>query len=71
MELKWLEDFLSVADTRSFSKSAEERHTPQSTLSRRIKLLEEWLGVAVNDRSSFPVRPHERAGVAGGHRLHL
>ena len=55
MELKWLEDFLSLADTRSFSKSAEERHATQSTLSRRIKLLEEWLGLAVIDRSSFPV----------------
>ena len=55
MELKWLEDFLSLASTRSFSKAAEERHTTQSTLSRRIQALEEWLGVSLVDRSSYPV----------------
>jgi LysR family transcriptional regulator, hypochlorite-specific transcription factor HypT len=55
MDLNWLEDFLSLAGTRSFSKAAEERHTTQSTLSRRIKSLEDWLGVALVDRSSYPV----------------
>lgn len=55
MELKWLEDFLSLASTRSFSKAAEERHTTQSTLSRRIQALENWLGVSLVDRSSYPV----------------
>ena len=26
MESKWLEDFISLAETRSFSRSAEQRH---------------------------------------------
>ena len=55
MDLKWLEDFLSLASTGSFSKAAKERHTTQSTLSRRIQALESWLGVPVIDRSSYPV----------------
>lgn len=56
METKWLEDFLSVARTGSFSLSAAERHITQSAFSRRIKSLEQWVGVALIDRSSYPTR---------------
>lgn len=56
MEAKWLEDFLSVARTGSFSLSAAERHVTQSAFSRRIKALEQWVGVALIDRSSYPTR---------------
>jgi len=56
MEAKWLEDFLSVARTGSFSQSAIERHVTQSAFSRRIKALEQWVGVALIDRSSYPTR---------------
>jgi DNA-binding transcriptional LysR family regulator len=56
MEAKWLEDFLSVARTGSFSLSAAERHITQSAFSRRIKSLEQWVGVALIDRSSYPTR---------------
>jgi DNA-binding transcriptional LysR family regulator len=54
VELKWIEDFISVARTRSFSRSAEERHVTQSAFSRRIQALETWLGVALIDRSTYP-----------------
>ncbi|MGY3235376.1 MULTISPECIES: LysR family transcriptional regulator [unclassified Bradyrhizobium] len=54
MELKWLEDFLSLARTRSFSRAADERHVTQSAFSRRIQALELWLGVSLVDRSSYP-----------------
>ena len=54
MELKWLEDFVSLARTRSFSRSAEERHVTQSAFSRRIQALETWLGVPLIDRSTYP-----------------
>jgi len=40
VELKWLEDFISLARTRNFSRSAEERHVTQSAFSRRIQALE-------------------------------
>lgn len=56
MEAKWLEDFLSVARTGSFSVSAAERHITQSAFSRRIKSLEQWVGVPLIDRSTYPTR---------------
>ncbi|HXQ40880.1 MAG TPA: LysR family transcriptional regulator, partial [Candidatus Udaeobacter sp.] len=52
MELKWLEDFLSLAETRNFSRSAELRFTTQPAFSRRIKALEEWVGATLFDRSA-------------------
>lgn len=55
MELKWLEDFLCLARTHSFSAAAEERNITQSAFSRRIKALEKWLGAPLIDRSTYPV----------------
>ena len=40
METKWLEDFVSLAETRSFSRSAQLRHVTQPAFSRRIQALE-------------------------------
>jgi DNA-binding transcriptional LysR family regulator len=54
MDIKWLEDFVSLARTRSFSRSAEERHVTQSAFSRRIQALETWLGASLVDRSCYP-----------------
>ena len=42
METKWLEDFVSLAETRSFSRSAQLRHVTQPAFSRRIQSLEAW-----------------------------
>lgn len=56
MEIKWLEDFLSLADTRSFSRAAADRHITQSAFSRRIMALEEWLNAELVDRSVQPAR---------------
>lgn len=55
MEVKWLEDFLSLAATRSFSRSAEARRVTQSAFSRRIRSLEVWLGTELLDRSTYPI----------------
>ena len=54
MDLKWLEDFVSLAETRSFSRSAEERHVTQPAFSRRIQALEMWLGAPLIDRTTYP-----------------
>ena len=54
MELKWLEDFLSLAQTGSFSRSAEARYVTQPAFSRRIRALELWLGAPLIDRSTYP-----------------
>lgn len=55
MDFKWLEDFLTLAETRSFSRSAELRGVTQSAFSRRIRALEEWLGTDLLSRDSYPV----------------
>jgi len=54
MELKWLEDFVSLANTRNFSKSAKQRNVTQPAFSRRIRALENWLGTSLIDRSTYP-----------------
>lgn len=56
MDFKLIEDFLSLARTKSFSKSAQERHITQSGFSRRIKALENWLGTQLVDRSTYPTK---------------
>lgn len=56
MDLKWLEDFVSLAETRSFSRSAELRHVTQPAFSRRIQALEAWVGTELIDRSVYPTR---------------
>ena len=56
METKWLEDFVSLAETRSFSRSAQLRHVTQPAFARRIQTLEAWAGTDLVDRSSYPTR---------------
>ena len=56
VETKWLEDFVSLAETRSFSRSAQLRHVTQPAFSRRIQALEAWTGIDLVDRSSYPTR---------------
>lgn len=56
MDTKWLEDFISLAETGSFSRSAEMRHVTQPAFSRRIQSLESWLGTDLIDRTSYPTR---------------
>jgi LysR family transcriptional regulator, hypochlorite-specific transcription factor HypT len=56
VETKWLEDFVSLAETRSFSRSAQLRHVTQPAFSRRIQSLEAWAGTDLVDRTSYPTR---------------
>jgi LysR family transcriptional regulator, hypochlorite-specific transcription factor HypT len=56
VETKWFEDFVSLAETRSFSRSAQLRHVTQPAFSRRIQSLEAWAGIDLVDRSSYPTR---------------
>ncbi|OBX36428.1 HTH-type transcriptional regulator YjiE [Halomonas elongata] len=55
LETKWLEDFVALANTRSFSGSARQRHVTQPAFSRRIRSLEQAVGVTLVDRSTTPV----------------
>ncbi|MDE1148180.1 MAG: LysR family transcriptional regulator [Azospirillaceae bacterium] len=45
MELDWLKDFLALADCRNFSRAADLRNVTQPAFSRRIRALEDWVGV--------------------------
>ncbi len=55
MEMSWLEDFLTLAVTRNFSRAAELRNVTQPAFSRRIRNLEYWVGAVLIDRSLFPI----------------
>lgn len=55
LETKWLEDFVTLANTRSFSAAARQRHVTQPAFSRRIRSLEHAIGVTLIDRSTTPV----------------
>lgn len=56
MELKWLEDFVCVAEKGHFARAAEDRNITQSALSRRIKSLELWVGSELLDRTHHPIK---------------
>lgn len=56
MELKWLDDYIALIETGSFSAAAARRHVSQPAFSRRIQLLEDWLGVTLIDRARKPLR---------------
>ncbi|WP_110665288.1 LysR family transcriptional regulator [Salinicola halophilus] len=55
MELRWLEDFIVLAETRHFSRAANRQNVTQPTFSRRIKLLEESMGAVLVDRHTTPL----------------
>jgi len=54
MEIKWIEDFVALAQYQSFSRAAEIRNVTQSGFSRRIQALEQWVGADLVDRSGYP-----------------
>ena len=56
MDINWLTDFVCLARTLNFSRAAEERNVTQPAFSRRIKSLENWVGVTLLDRSTYPIR---------------
>lgn len=55
MKTEWIEDLLALSQQPNFSRAAEGRHLTQSTLSRRIQMLEAWLGAELIDRQARPI----------------
>lgn len=54
MRLEWIEDILAVADTGSMIRAAERRFLTQSAFSRRLRMIEDQLGVELFDRTRKP-----------------
>ena len=52
MELKYIREFLSLAETGSFFETAEQLFVTTSSLSRHIRALEEELGITLFDRTT-------------------
>ena len=61
MDLRQLEVFARVVDTRSFSRAAEALRLTQSTISEHVRLLEEEVGARLFDRLGRETVP-TRAG---------
>ena len=55
MDHKWLEDFVTLARERSFSRAAQLRHVTQPQFSRRIRSLEMWAGTELVNRAGVPL----------------
>ncbi|MBP9184374.1 MAG: LysR family transcriptional regulator [Fuscovulum sp.] len=56
MDIRWLQDFLALAELRNFTRAAEFRNLSQAAFSRRIQSLEHWVGTALVVKGSQPVR---------------
>ncbi len=56
MRLEWLDDILAVAQAGSFAGAADRRRLTQSAFSRRIRSIEDYVGVELFDRDHKPVQ---------------
>lgn len=56
MDVRWLQDFLALAELGNFTRAAEFRSLSQAAFSRRIQSLEHWVGTALVVKGSQPVR---------------
>lgn len=56
MHIRWLEDFVCLAQAGSLARAAELRNVTPPAFGRRMQALEAWAGAPLIDRSVFPVR---------------
>jgi DNA-binding transcriptional LysR family regulator len=56
MNVRWLKDFITLADCQKFSLAAKLNASSQAAFSRRIQQLEQHLNVELFDRSRTPVK---------------
>ena len=55
MDTIWLEDFLALVDHANFSRAAERRNVTQPAFSRRIRMLDDWVGIPLVDRNTHQI----------------
>jgi len=56
MQLKWLEDLLTLAEEGSLARAAQRRHVTHPAFGRRIRALEAWAGAPLIDRDAPSLR---------------
>lgn len=56
MHIRWLEDFVCLAEAGSLARAAELRNVTPPAFGRRMQAVEVWAGAPLIDRSVFPVR---------------
>ena len=55
MNQNQLKYFVAAAESRNFTKAAEQFYISQTAITQQIRLLEQTLGCALFDRSTRPV----------------
>lgn len=55
MDIIWLKDFETLVAQKNFSRAAEERNVSQPAFSRRIRALEDTVGVKLINRQTLPL----------------
>ena len=63
MKLEWLEDIIAIFESESLNEAATRRYLTQPAFSRRVRSIEEYLGVELMDRPVLgaPICHHARA----------
>ena len=56
MNRNQLKYFVAAAESRSFTKAAEQFYISQTAITQQIRLLEEMLGCPLFDRSTIPIQ---------------
>ena len=56
MNIQWINDLATLRKTENFSRAAQLSNLSQPAFSRRIRALEAWVGTALVDRSSHPIK---------------
>jgi len=56
MDIRWLEDFLALVELRNFTRAAEFRNVSQTSFSRHMQALEQWVGAPLVVKGASPVR---------------
>ncbi|MDF1669070.1 MAG: LysR family transcriptional regulator [Roseovarius sp.] len=55
MDIVWLKDFEALVAQKNFSRAAEERNVSQPAFSRRMRALEDDIGVKLINRQTLPL----------------
>ncbi|MGB5198325.1 MAG: LysR substrate-binding domain-containing protein [Sedimenticolaceae bacterium] len=57
MKLEWIDDLIAIAEANTLTKAAARRHVTQPAFTRRLRAIEDHLGVVLLDRTRRPARP--------------